>query len=156
MGIKDLKWNCGFRKQKTTAFQIANETNNKLHEPVTWYVNENHTQSTQHIENLHARAKTIGATMECLETTKIVFWAIKFRQNNTVNVIWSDESSLTEFSTNRRVYVWKIPVQDYNVEYLFQTNKQRMDVILQWKARVYHGFSSIDCPPWAGYSADLC
>ena len=49
-------------------------------------------------------------------------------------VIWSDESSLALFSTSSRVYVWRMPSQEYNTNCLLPRVKHGGGSVTAWAA----------------------
>lgn len=54
--------------------------------------------------------------------------------NDWKNVVWSDESSFTLFSTNGRVYVWRTPKEAYDPDCLLPTVKHGSGSVMVWAA----------------------
>lgn len=107
-----------------------------------------------HAENIHGRAaipKPLVTLCNTLKWRKLCYERIIWTQQQWENFIWSDESLFPLFQTNRHVYVWRTPVEAYNVDYLFTTSMEGNQWccaivtkhLLSWMIRLQCRFISI-------------
>jgi hypothetical protein len=47
-----------------------------------------------------------------------------------MHMIWSDESSFTQFPTSGRVYIWRTLKEAYNLEWLVRFQQWNMRVVV--------------------------
>jgi hypothetical protein len=63
-------------------------------------------------------------------------------------MIWSDELSFTLFPTSGRVYIWRIPKEAYDLEYLVPTVKHEGGFYDVWTAVSWYSILLVPILPF--------
>jgi hypothetical protein len=111
----------------------------------SWIICDKNCQISRCIErneSLTNPTSTVGLQLLNLRLPKVMFIWVNVvpsrpyghQTTGNARVIWSNESSFTQFPTSGRVYVWRTPKESYNPERLVQRMKHWGGSVIVWAA----------------------
>ncbi|GFX96488.1 transposable element Tc1 transposase [Trichonephila clavipes] len=119
------------QKRKQSLSQITSEVNSHLRNPISART----VQRELHASNLYGRVgirKPLVTARHALQQRQ---WCRTHRQwtpQKWQQVIWSDESTFTQFQTTGRVYVWRTPKEAFAPECIVPTVKHGGGSLMVW------------------------